>query len=72
MLQDFDFGDIGPGWERMSVLLVWGTAAGEYCQKHETLAVRGLQYVFVTRLGIRRAFLPMVLGVVRALVQIYG
>jgi hypothetical protein len=26
-----------------------GTAAGEYCQKHKTLAVRRLQYVFIAK-----------------------
>jgi hypothetical protein len=32
-------------------LRLGGTAAGEYCQKHETLAVRGLQYVFTDKTG---------------------
>ncbi|OBQ30119.1 MAG: hypothetical protein AN483_06960 [Aphanizomenon flos-aquae MDT14a] len=47
-----DFGFLAGGTGVSGVLVqmfgswILGTAAGEYCQKHETLAVRGLQYVF--------------------------
>ncbi|OBQ30118.1 MAG: hypothetical protein AN483_06955 [Aphanizomenon flos-aquae MDT14a] len=52
---DFRFLAGGTGVVRALVQMVGlrlgGTAAGEYCQKHETLAVRGLQYVFTDKTG---------------------
>jgi hypothetical protein len=37
VLQDFDFGDIGPGWGRMSVLLVWGRLRGNIAKNTKPL-----------------------------------
>jgi hypothetical protein len=49
-----------------------GTAAGEYCQKHKTLAVQRLQYVFATKVRADFGLLAGGMGVNEVLVQMFG
>jgi hypothetical protein len=62
VLQDFSFMGHYPKLGTNIRFMILGMSPRSR-PKDRSLVMWGLQYVFVTRLGIRRAFLPMVLGV---------
>jgi hypothetical protein len=51
VLQDFDFIGVSPGWERMSVLLVWRRLRGNIAKNTKPLLCGYCNMFFVAKAG---------------------